>query len=129
MSLGQLYYHKWHSRKKVDDPLQIGEGIYIDMDKPYIYLNHSCNQNAGIKNTATLFAIKNIKKGEEITFDYSTTIDESLECKCGAKNCRGVAVDFFALPQKVQLYYYKQNALPNFIRKKFEKLLANKIND
>lgn len=125
ISLGRLYYRKWHSRKKVDDPLQIGEGVYMDIDKPYIYFNHSCNPNAGIKKISTLFAIKNIKKDEEITFDYSTTIDESLECKCGAKNCRGVAVDFFALPRKLQMYYYQKGALPDFIKKKFKK--TNKL--
>ncbi len=125
-SLGDLYYHKYHSRKVIDDPLQIGEGIYIDLGKPYFYFNHSCNPNAGIRKIANLFAIKNIKKGEEITFDYSTTMDESLDCKCGARECRRAVVDFFALPLRLQKRYYKEGALPDFIKKKFEKLINKK---
>lgn len=123
-SLGNLYYRKSHSRKMIDDPLQIGEGKYVDLDKPYLYFNHSCEPNAGIKDKTALFALKNIKKGEEITFDYSTTMDESLECKCGSRKCRKVIIDFFYLPKNVQLYYYKQGALPDFIKKKYK--LRNK---
>ena len=40
--------------------------------------------------------MRNIKKHEEITFDYATTVSRSIgsdivfemECKCGTKNCR-----------------------------------------
>lgn len=127
-SLGSLYHRKSHSRKMLDDPLQIGEGKYLDMDEPYLFFNHSCNPNAGIRGTTTLFALKKIKKGEEITFDYSTTIDESLECRCGSRKCRGAVADFFHLPGKTQLYYYKQGALPDFIRKKFVRLRRNNKN-
>ncbi len=37
--------------------------------------------------------VADIAAGEEITWDYSTSIDcegWSLECRCGAKNCRKV---------------------------------------
>jgi uncharacterized protein len=38
-------------------------------------------------------AIRDIKKGEEITYDYATseTLNNwKMECKCGSKNCRKI---------------------------------------
>jgi len=116
-----IYYHLKDFQKASTNPLQIGKGLYIDVDRPFLYINHSCDPNAGIKKKSTLFAIKNIKKGDEITFDYSTTIDESFECKCGSKKCRGAIVDFFGLSKKLQKYYADKKALPNFILKKYKK--------
>lgn len=116
-----LYYHGNNFRKAQINPLQIGRIHYLDLDKPYIYFNHSCEPNAGIRNTATLFALKKIKKGEEITFDYSTTVDEAFLCKCGSKKCRGVVADFFAIPQKLQQFYVRRGAVPKFIEKKYKK--------
>ncbi len=40
-----------------------------------------------------LFAIKDIFVGEEICYDYNFSLfntDQGQECKCGAKDCRGV---------------------------------------
>lgn len=117
-----LEYHGGEFRKASSNPLQIGPALYIDLEKPHLYINHSCDPNAGMRGTATLFAIKSIKKGEEITFDYSTTIDESFECRCGAKRCRDTIVDFFGLPKKKQAYYARKGALPRFIASKYRRL-------
>ena len=57
-----------------------------------IHFNHSCNPNAGPDGQITFVAIKDIKKGEEITCDYATinTCPYRLECNCGSKNCRKI---------------------------------------
>lgn len=55
------------------------------------FFNHSCDPNIGIKGQVVLVAIRDIKPGEEITFDYSFTEADpkyKFECYCGAKNCR-----------------------------------------
>ena len=59
-------------------------------------VNHSCDPNAEIIFSAKIFiqAIKQIAVGEEITYDYEVaekgrTSDYRMNCKCGAKNCRG----------------------------------------
>ena len=75
----------------------------IDGNVPYNtakLINHSCNPNCEadiIKNHIWIIALKNIKKGEEISYDYSYEFDiEDLEdhpCRCGAKNCDGYIVD------------------------------------
>ncbi len=94
-----------------DDPLQIGRRTYIDLDSMSRSFNHSCDPNANMKNRSTLFALRDIKKGEEITFDYSATImptDWEMPCKCGSKKCRKTISDVRSIP-KAQLDMYLQN--------------------
>jgi len=54
--------------------------------------NHSCRPNAGIKGQITLVAMRSIKPGEEVTFDYATTECEesSFKCNCRNKDCRKI---------------------------------------
>ena len=68
-----------------------------------IYFNHSCNPNAGIKGHVRFFALKNIKKDEEILFDYSLNeadIFWHIKCNCGSKNCRKIIKSIQFLPKK-----------------------------
>lgn len=103
--------------------LQIGQDLYVDLGKPLIYINHSCDPNCGIRGKGTLFAFRSIKKGEEITYDYSTTVDETFECQCGAKHCRRfIPVDFWGLSAARQRYYVRRGALPRYILKRYKKL-------
>jgi hypothetical protein len=54
--------------------------------------NHSCDPNTGYDGL-NVIALMNIKKGEELTLDYATFLDENMEpfkCQCGAANCRGL---------------------------------------
>jgi SET domain-containing protein len=57
------------------------------------HVNHSCEPNTFMRRAYQMveyYALKNIKKGEELTCDYGETHHEgTLPCKCGAKNCRG----------------------------------------
>jgi D-alanine-D-alanine ligase-like ATP-grasp enzyme len=53
--------------------------------------NHSCNANTAYKGL-NVYALRNIKKGEELTLDYALFLDEHMEpfnCSCGSKNCKG----------------------------------------
>lgn len=78
----------------------IGKETWVELDKsdPLIFTNHSCNPNALIKNKTELYSLRDIKIGEEITFDYATTESNTpenkwkMECKCGSKNCRKTIV-------------------------------------
>ncbi len=64
---------------------------YFLMQAPEKYINHSCNANTEAKNQCDV-AIRDIRKGEEITSDYSdyNKKDSSVgfECKCSDKNCK-----------------------------------------
>lgn len=57
------------------------------------FINHSCDPNTFMrvmKNRVEFYALKRIKKGEELSCDYGETHHEgTLPCRCGAKNCRG----------------------------------------
>ncbi len=64
-------------------PRPIGEGDYV---------NHSCNPNAGLSGQIGLVAMRDIKIGEEVCFDYAmcdTMPYDEFDCLCGAPNCRG----------------------------------------
>ena len=53
--------------------------------------NHSCEPNTGFKGLDCV-ALHDIKKGEELTFDYAHLYNETMipfTCHCGAKTCRG----------------------------------------
>jgi len=64
---------------------------------PARFINHSCNPNADTLNDRHhiwIYAKKDIKKGEEITYDYGYDIDDyqSHPCYCGSENCVGFIV-------------------------------------
>ena len=64
------------------------------------YVNHSCNPNCYTKNVTlhnkkrvVIFTKKEIKKGEELSYDYRfapETPELETKCGCGAQTCRGV---------------------------------------
>ena len=97
-----------------------GKNKWIDPEPPFNYLNHSCNPNIGRKGLRTIVALKNIKKGEEISIDYSVTEHDQLwqldkRCKCGSKSCRKVIKSIQFLPKKVYNRYVSY--VPNFFQK------------
>lgn len=68
------------------------------------FINHSCNPNCEtvIEGSRVFIdAIRNIKPGEELGYDYQLTwesTDDPAEltlyaCRCGAKRCRGTMLD------------------------------------
>ena len=66
------------------------------------YVNHSCAPNAGDRDgwyALSLFALRPIRRGEEVTCDYLTVVIPGdrryrpllkFRCRCGARNCSGV---------------------------------------
>ena len=61
-------------------------------------INHSCDPNCEVTGTGLkvwVFAIKDIKKGEELSYDYGFGYDEfykDFPCRCGSKKCVGYIV-------------------------------------
>ncbi len=57
------------------------------------YVNHSCDPNTYMRvthNRVEFYALRDIRKNEELTCDYGETHHEGkLPCRCGAANCRG----------------------------------------
>ena len=65
--------------------------IYWLYSSPERFVNHSCEANTHPLNKCDV-AIRDIKKGEEITTDYRKDDISKLnmKCNCGSKNCLGV---------------------------------------
>jgi len=103
-----------------DHVLQISKDKYVGpADTADDRANHSCNPNSGLiikDGRAWLVAIKPIQKGEEVTWDYSTSIgdnDEStFECNCGEPNCRGVIGKWNDLPEELKEMYKELSISP-----------------
>jgi len=74
-----------------------------DLDGSYSFnkarlINHSCSNNCDYDGQGLklwVVAIKDIKKGEELTCDYGFGFDQDFRnfiCKCKSKNCCGYIV-------------------------------------
>jgi len=57
-------------KEVMDHLLNVSVNEYIIVRNPAARTNHSCDPNAGIKRDVFLVAMRDIKKDEEITFDY-----------------------------------------------------------
>jgi len=115
------------------DPLATSMSTYLDLDETSRSFNHSCEPNAYIRSMNELVALKDILPGDEICFDYSTTMhypEEKIlaagfelwtcKCNCGTPSCRGIINQFKTLPLELQSYYLKNEFLPQFMMEAFE---------
>jgi hypothetical protein len=77
---------------QIDDNLFIAPVTDEERELSMLYSNHSCDANIGMRGEITFVAMRGIRAGEELTHDWATTDDDdySVECKCGALNCRKI---------------------------------------
>jgi SET domain-containing protein len=75
---------------QIDDDLFIAPVTEEEREMSMLYSNHSCYPNLGVRGEITFAAMRDIRAGEELTHDWATTDDDdySVECNCGAANCR-----------------------------------------
>jgi hypothetical protein len=101
----------------VEHLFNVGPDRYIMAREPAVRTNHSCEPNAGITNDRFLIAMRDIGKGEEVTFDYSMIIadDWTLECQCGTPSCRRTIGRYSALPEDLKQRYAPYT--PEWIKK------------
>ncbi len=72
----------------------IGKGdVVIDGHGMAMFVNHSCDPNCETDESdgrVYITAIRNIKAGEELTYDYWLYDgDDEAPCRCGSRKCRG----------------------------------------
>jgi SET domain-containing protein len=110
-----------HSQMQVTDNLYIAPMSAEEMPESMIYFNHSCEPNMGIKGQIVLFALRDIKDGEEITVDYATIFDDNshFDCTCGAETCRKVVTGKDWEKSELQQKYGRN--FSTFILEKIEK--------
>jgi hypothetical protein len=109
-------------RLRNDDPLHIGEGVFLILDSLSNLFNHSCDPNVGMRDEGVLFALRGILPAEELCYDYSTTVppgwssaDWSMECQCGSPICRGILRDVLSLPVERLEFYQQKGALTDYV--------------
>ena len=92
-------------------------------------INHSCAPNAGLRfgdakdglGGVVLVAIRDIAAGEEIGWDYSTTLAESnwhMICQCRTAECRRVIGNFATLSPERQEWFRARNLVAPYLRRK-----------
>ncbi|PAX08558.1 SET domain-containing protein [Sphingomonas lenta] len=87
-------------------------------------INHSCDPNAGLRFTPAgvlLVAIRPIQPGEEIAWDYSTTVGEAgwrMACRCGSAKCRGVVEGFTSLPEDRRRWFEEQGLVAPYLQER-----------
>ncbi len=87
-----------------------GKAIYLfnlnkkyDLDGDFKFntarlINHSCNPNCEVTGSGLkiwVYALKNIKKNDELSYDYGFSYDKDYKqfpCRCGSSNCIGYIV-------------------------------------
>jgi hypothetical protein len=103
---------------KESHPLQVGIDEYILLDPPFLYANHSCDPNCGLNHHHEMISIRPIKPGEELLWDYSTSVLErhwKMRCQCNSPMCRKIIGDFDLLPQAIQQKYLDMQIVLPFI--------------
>ncbi len=94
-------------QSEIDPKFDNDKAIYLfninkryDLDGNFKYniarlINHSCDPNCevyGVGLKVWVYAIRNINKNEELSYDYGFSYDKDFKkypCKCGSKNCAG----------------------------------------
>jgi hypothetical protein len=77
---------------QIDDDLFIAPVTEEERELSMLYSNHSCDPNLGMRGEITFVAMRDVSAGEELTHDWAMTDDDdySMECNCGAANCRRI---------------------------------------
>ncbi|SFP49814.1 SET domain-containing protein [Sphingomonas rubra] len=103
--------------------VQIAAGEYLGPSGRIDDLvNHSCDPNAGIRFRADgifLVALRPIAPGEEIAWDYATTVSDPswrMPCACGSPACRGVIGAFDTLPDDRRRWYRAHDLVAPHLR-------------
>ncbi|MEK6960378.1 MAG: SET domain-containing protein-lysine N-methyltransferase [Nanoarchaeota archaeon] len=81
-----------------------GNGKYLVQGSPERFVNHSCEPNTYTHGRKDI-ALRDIRRGEEITGDYALNgvEDWTMECNCASKNCRKIIYgDFLKLDDKTR---------------------------
>ena len=109
--VGEVITWKEALRRHPHDPKDPNHTFYFHIDEKHVidakyggnssrWINHSCNPNCEAdEQDGRVFikALRNIKAGDELFYDYGLIIDApytkkllaEYPCWCGAKNCRG----------------------------------------
>ncbi|XP_052226023.1 histone-lysine N-methyltransferase NSD2-like isoform X2 [Dreissena polymorpha] len=102
------------------------------------FMNHSCDPNLETQKwnvngdvRVGLFALRDIKEGEELTFNYNFDClgNEQTKCQCGAENCSGFLGVRPKTQHAAQAEMKKNNAKMTKLKKKKKAEIQRKHDD
>lgn len=103
--------------------VQIAAGEYLGPSgRVDDLINHSCAPNTGLAfrpDGIFLVALHDIAPGQEIAWDYSTTVGDSdwrMPCACGTADCRGVIGSFATLPEERRRWFLERDLVAPHLR-------------
>jgi hypothetical protein len=107
-----------------DRYVQIGADEYLGPSgRVDDLINHSCDPNTGLRfddaGGVFLVALRPIAAGEEVAWDYSTTLKDSdwrMPCDCRSIGCRGIIGNFDTLPGERQQWFRDQDLVAPYLR-------------
>lgn len=106
-----------------DHCIQVGNRDYIFAHNLLAEkINHSCEPNCGLNDSVKVVAMRNIKPGEQITWDYRMSEDSNWEmaCKCGAPTCSGRVGNFQKMPSSLKDKYFEEGYLSDWLIEKYD---------
>jgi hypothetical protein len=108
-----FYYKASCTELRTRTSIQVGRNQHIEAGVIGSHINHSCMPSSRVRTSydcdsnegvVAFFSIRNILKGEEITFDYATTETDltpelaNTLCLCETRDCRGRIFSYNRLP-------------------------------
>ncbi|MCX6690742.1 MAG: SET domain-containing protein [Methanoregula sp.] len=114
---------------QIEERFVLGPASTVPEDTDFF--NHSCDPNSGFRGQVFLVAIRDIKAGEEITFDYGMTVSVSvgsdmvfeMECACGSPHCRKTITEQDWMLPELQVRY--KGYFSQYIQDRIERLNEN----
>lgn len=124
----KIKFHPKNKEEAMATPNLIGldKDLYLETLPPYIFMNHHCEPNLAVEEDGVSYiALKDIKAGEELTFDYSISeySDWDMQCSCSSPDCRKIIRSVDKLPKDFFLKYFP--FIPRYFQRVF---LSNYIN-
>jgi hypothetical protein len=131
------YVGKIISKKKTEESSKFNneKDIYLfnlnnkyDLDGDFKFntarlINHSCDPNCEVTGRGLklwISSLRDIKKGEELTYDYGFSYDKDYKqfpCKCGEENCVGYIVRSGSRWRINKKFKKKKTSVSNFFQK------------
>ena len=121
----KIKFHPKNREESMATPNIVGldKDFYIEPISPYVFINHHCEPNLAVDDNdgVSYVALKNIKAGDELTFDYSISeySDWEMPCSCNSPKCRKIIKSIDKLPKDFFIKYFP--FIPKYFQKVFIK--------
>lgn len=103
--------------------VQVGKDEYLGPSgRVDDLINHSCAPNSGLRfegDAVFLVALAPIAVGDEVSWDYSTTLKDSdwrMPCDCRSPDCRGLIGNFDTLTPERQAWFIDRDLVAPYLR-------------